>query len=77
MAELTLRLIVDPVTGRREIVVGYRSDGDALPEEHEEAHRALAEAVAAGAPLAREGGGAAQGSAAVDSQEDAKEEESA
>ena len=76
MAELTLRLIVDPVTGRREIVVGYRSDGDALPEEHEEAHRALAEAVAAGAPMGRESAGAAPGTASA-AEEEAKEEESA
>jgi hypothetical protein len=47
VAELTLRLVVDPVTGKREVVVEYRSDPDALPEEHEEAHRRLAGAVGA------------------------------
>jgi hypothetical protein len=42
MAELVLRLRVDPVTGRRELVIDYASDADALPMEHEEEHRRLA-----------------------------------
>ncbi|MFT3698908.1 MAG: hypothetical protein QM831_37520 [Kofleriaceae bacterium] len=45
MADLTLRLRVDPNTGRREIVIDYSSDSDALPFEHEEEHRQLAEKV--------------------------------
>jgi hypothetical protein len=45
MADLTLRLRVDPVTGRREVVIDYSSDSDALPFEHEEEHRQLAEKV--------------------------------
>jgi hypothetical protein len=45
MANLTLRLRVDPATGRREIVIDYHSDSDALPMEHEEQHRQLAEKV--------------------------------
>jgi len=48
MADLTLRLRVDPVTGRREIVIDYASDSDALPFEHEEEHRQLAEKVVNG-----------------------------
>lgn len=40
--ELILRLRVDPATGRRELVVDYTSDADALPVEHEDEHRALA-----------------------------------
>ena len=48
MADLTLRLRVDPVTGRREIVIDYTSDSDALPFEHEEEHRQLAEKVVNG-----------------------------
>ena len=48
MADLTLRLRVDPVTGRREIVIDYISDSDALPMEHEENHRQLAEKVIEG-----------------------------
>ena len=45
-SELTLRLRVDPVTGRREVVVDYTSDADALPIEHE--HRRLAGKVIEG-----------------------------
>ncbi|MEO6771783.1 MAG: hypothetical protein ABI467_02025 [Kofleriaceae bacterium] len=48
MADLTLRLRVDPVTGRREIVIDYTSDSDALPFEHEEQHRQLAAKVVNG-----------------------------
>ena len=42
MANAFLRLRVDPATGRRELVIDYTSDADALPMEHEEHHRALA-----------------------------------
>jgi hypothetical protein len=41
-SELTLRLRVDPATGKREVVVDYTSDADALPIEHEDEHRRLA-----------------------------------
>jgi hypothetical protein len=47
-SELTLRLRVDPVTGRREVVVDYTSDADALPIEHEDEHRRLAGKVIEG-----------------------------
>lgn len=53
MAELTLRIVVDPATGRRELVVEMTRDADALPAEHEEAHRRLVEALAPGRPLER------------------------
>ena len=48
MAEVTLRLRVNPETGRREVVVDYTSDSDALPIEHEEEHRRLAGKVVEG-----------------------------
>jgi hypothetical protein len=48
MAEVTLRLRVNPETGRREIVIDYTSDSDALPLEHEEEHRLLAGKVVEG-----------------------------
>ena len=48
MADLTLRLRVDPKTGKREIVIDYTSDSDALPMEHEEEHRRLAGQVVDG-----------------------------
>jgi hypothetical protein len=48
MAEVTLRLRVDPATGKREVVIDYTSDSDALPVEHEEEHRRLAAGVVDG-----------------------------
>jgi hypothetical protein len=48
VADLVLRLRVDPVTGRREVVVDYHSDSDALPIEHEDEHRRLAAKVVEG-----------------------------
>jgi hypothetical protein len=39
----TLRLSVDPTTGKRTITVSYTSDADALPHEHEDAHREIVE----------------------------------
>jgi hypothetical protein len=47
-SELVLRLRVDPLTGRREVVVDYTSDADALPYEHENEHRRLAGKVMEG-----------------------------
>ena len=41
MPEMTIRLEVDPDTGRKRVRVAYESDADALPMEHEEEHRAL------------------------------------
>ena len=43
MAEMTIRLIPDPVTGKKNIIISYTSDEDALPIEHEQQHRLLAE----------------------------------
>jgi hypothetical protein len=48
MSELVLRIRVDPATGRRELVIDYASDADALPMEHEEEHRRLAGRVVEG-----------------------------
>ena len=45
MPDLILRLRVDPATGRREVVIDYTSDSDALPMEHEEEHKRLAQQV--------------------------------
>lgn len=48
MAKLTIRLVRDPVSGKRNVVVGYDSDADALPVEHEEEHRRLVEKLVSG-----------------------------
>lgn len=45
MAEVTIRFRYNRATGRRELIVGYESDTDALPHEHERDHRALVEAI--------------------------------
>ena len=41
MAEMTIRLRVNPETGKKDIVINLRSDEDALPHEHEQHHRQL------------------------------------
>ena len=51
MAELTLRLRVDPVSGKKDIIISYASDEDALPMEHEEAHRALVDQLIEGGAI--------------------------
>jgi len=67
MASATLRLSVDPTTGKRTITVSYSSDADALPHEHEDAHREVVERLFEGGlakpgdaiVVEREGAGAA------------------
>ena len=54
MATLTLRLEIDPVTKKRNVWVKYDSDADALPMEHEQAHRRIVEALLAGGTLKAE-----------------------
>ena len=48
MAELTIRLIPDPTTGKKNIIVSMKSDEDALPHEHEQQHRALVDKLIEG-----------------------------
>ena len=48
MAEMTIRLIPDPATGKKNIVISLRSDADALPHEHEQMHRTLVEKLVNG-----------------------------
>jgi hypothetical protein len=45
VARMTIRLLVNPTTGKREVDISYESDADALPMEHEEEHRRLVEKV--------------------------------
>lgn len=79
MPELTLRLKIDPVTGKKTLVADYHSDEDALPHEHEEEHRRLVKKVVEGVPL--EGGGGlevareSEGAPAIDDEEPAGERE--
>ena len=48
MAEMTIRLIPDSATGKKNIVISLRSDADALPHEHEQMHRTLVEKLVNG-----------------------------
>jgi hypothetical protein len=43
MAEVTIRLIYNLETGKKDIYIDYESDADALPVEHEQQHRQLVE----------------------------------
>ncbi len=43
MAEVIIRLLCDPETGGREVLVELRSDEDATPFEHEQQHRGVVE----------------------------------
>lgn len=46
MAEVVLRLITDPKTGRKVVDVHLHSDPDALPMEHEDQHRQIVQGLA-------------------------------
>jgi len=51
MGELILRLEIDRVTGKRNVIIDYGSDRDALPMEHEEDHRRLVDRLIEGGTL--------------------------
>ncbi len=51
MAEMTIRLRVNPENGKKDILVDLRSDEDALPHEHEQQHRKLVEKLIEGGLL--------------------------
>ena len=48
MAEMTIRLIPDPTTGKKNIIISLSSDADAMPHEHEQQHRALVDKLIQG-----------------------------
>lgn len=48
MAEMTIRLRVNPETGKKDIVINLRSDEDSLPHEHEQQHRQLVDKLIEG-----------------------------
>ena len=51
MAEMTIRLQVDPETGKKDIIVSLRSDADSLPHEHEQMHRQVVDRLIEGGTL--------------------------
>ena len=54
MAEMTIQLRVDPVTGKKDIIVSLRSDDDALPHEHEQQHKSLVDRLIEGGMIKAE-----------------------
>jgi hypothetical protein len=48
MASATIRLSIDPATGKRTVTISYTSDAEALPHEHEDAHREVVEKLIEG-----------------------------
>lgn len=51
MGEVTLRLEIDRATGRKNVLISYRSDDGELPMEHEQEHRALVDKLIQGGAL--------------------------
>jgi len=51
MAEMTIQLRIDPETGKKNIIISLSSDVDAMPQEHEQQHRALVEKLIEGGTI--------------------------
>jgi hypothetical protein len=51
MAEMIIQLQIDPETGKKNVIIRYSSDADALPMEHEEDHRRLVDELIEGGAL--------------------------
>jgi len=51
MAELIIRLVNNPATGKKDIIIDYQSDAGAIPLEHETDHKALVEQLIEGGTL--------------------------
>ena len=51
MGEVTLRLETDRTTGKKNVIISYRSDESALPIEHEQEHRELVDKLIQGGAL--------------------------
>jgi hypothetical protein len=58
MAEMTIRLQIDPATNKKNIIVTLRSDEDALPFEHEQKHKQLVDKLIEGGLVTAEEAGA-------------------
>lgn len=54
MAELNIRLQIDPETGKKNLIIEYESDSDMLPMEHEEEHRRLVNELVEGGVIKAE-----------------------
>jgi len=45
MPEVTIRLRINPETGKKDIIIEMHGDEDALPHEHEQAHRTIVDKI--------------------------------
>ena len=54
MAELNIRLLIDPTSGKKNIIIEYEADSDALPHEHGEEHRVLIDKLIEGGAIKAE-----------------------
>jgi hypothetical protein len=54
MAEMTIRLIPDPETGKKNIIISLTGDQDSLPHEHEQMHRAIVNKLLGGGKIKAE-----------------------
>ena len=71
MAEMTIRLNIDPETGKKNIIIGLSGEEDMLPHEHEEQHRALVDRLIEGGLVTLD----ELGSVTVERQEEGQEQE--
>jgi hypothetical protein len=51
VAEVTIRLVIDRATGKKDVVISYSTDADALPMEHEDEHKRLVDRLIEGGAL--------------------------
>ena len=51
MANVTIRLVVEPGTRKKTIIISYEDDGSALPIEHEEEHRRIVDKLIEGGAI--------------------------
>ena len=51
MPEMTIRLRINPQTGKKDIIVSLSGEEDALPHEHEQMHRTLVDKLIEGGIL--------------------------
>lgn len=69
MPEMTIRLRINPETGKKDIIIAMRSDEDALPHEHEQQHRQLVDRLLEGGLIKAD----EMGKIVVEREEEAKE----
>lgn len=52
MASVTIRLVIDKATGKKDVIISYASEADALPFEHEDEHKRVVDKLIEGGALA-------------------------